>query len=271
MQAEDSQLSRRDRSRSPVENLNAESYQLYNESFRTSNINGPHSGLRSNTGISSRGHLSQPNYDHFLTLQDGTGRVRPAVQLQMVGPLRYQGGNQCSTAIVQPNVTSVVPPVTFSSHVPAFGPLACSQNTADSYSAQSNMRNSKESTYCLPGTSTGVVKKPETSTTRKGLNESMVSTQHLSNMKNIVFLDLDNWPSFFHKLPRCLPDFTFVWGFFGGKNPWFEPNGVAVFREMKRKGFFYLNERCGSTKDAADFAIVLTVCSSVKTFFFVPT
>ena len=32
-----------------------------------------------------------------------------------------------------------------------------------------------------------------------------------------------------------------------------------VFTEMKRNNQFYLHERCGVTKDAADFAIVLTV------------
>lgn len=47
----------------------------------------------------------------------------------------------------------------------------------------------------------------------------------LSTMKLVIFLDLDNWPSFFKKLPRCLPDLTFVWAFWGGATYWREPYG----------------------------------------------
>lgn len=94
---------------------------------------------------------------------------------------------------------------------------------------------------------------------RSPLTSSLISTENLVQMKNIIFLDLDNWPGFFSKLPRSLPDLTFVWGFFGGRVQWREPRRCYIFNQIKQKGQFYLNEQCGFTKDAADFAIVLTV------------
>lgn len=49
-------------------------------------------------------------------------------------------------------------------------------------------------------------------------------TKTLMVMNQIIFLDLDNWPSFFRKLPFCLPDLTFVWAFYGANTHWIEPN-----------------------------------------------
>ncbi|KAL4219638.1 hypothetical protein ACF0H5_022210 [Mactra antiquata] len=95
--------------------------------------------------------------------------------------------------------------------------------------------------------------------TNRSKSPDLISTDNLKRMTNIIFLDLDNWPGFFTKLPRSLPDLTFIWGFFGGKNAWHEPGKCLVFRTMKQNGFFYLNDQCGRTKDAADFAIVLAV------------
>jgi hypothetical protein len=46
---------------------------------------------------------------------------------------------------------------------------------------------------------------------------------NLDQMNHILFLDLDNWPKFFQKLPRPLPNGTFVWAFCGGTNVWKEP------------------------------------------------
>lgn len=90
-------------------------------------------------------------------------------------------------------------------------------------------------------------------------DESPIATTNLIKMQHIIFLDLDNWPGFFSKLPRILPDRTFVWGFYGGRNVWREPTRCHVFNQMKQRRLFYLHEQCGRTKDAADFAIVLTV------------
>ena len=46
---------------------------------------------------------------------------------------------------------------------------------------------------------------------------------NLMEMRHILFLDLDNWPKFFQKLPRPLPDGTFVWAFLGGATVWKDP------------------------------------------------
>ncbi|KAK3577544.1 hypothetical protein CHS0354_026512 [Potamilus streckersoni] len=83
--------------------------------------------------------------------------------------------------------------------------------------------------------------------------------ENLKAMKNIIFLDLDNWSSFFQKLHRCLPDKTFVWGFFGGANKWKKPLNTPFFDVQQSRGLFYLNDRCGRTKDAADVAILYAV------------
>ncbi|XP_023930351.1 E3 SUMO-protein ligase ZNF451-like isoform X2 [Lingula anatina] len=47
---------------------------------------------------------------------------------------------------------------------------------------------------------------------------------YLSSMHQIVFLDLDNWPALFKKLPAPLPDRVFVWAFIGGKTVWKPPH-----------------------------------------------
>ncbi len=46
---------------------------------------------------------------------------------------------------------------------------------------------------------------------------------NLKEMNHIIFLDLDNWPSFFKRLPSELPEKTLVWGFYGGNREWNEP------------------------------------------------
>ncbi|KAH3831735.1 uncharacterized protein LOC127877871 isoform X2 [Dreissena polymorpha] len=94
---------------------------------------------------------------------------------------------------------------------------------------------------------------------RSPIDDSPVSTPNLSRMRHLIFLDLDNFGCFFTRLPRPLPDGTFVWAFQGGKVAWFEPHKCALLQDMKQRREFYLHQRCGTTKDAADFAIVLTV------------
>jgi hypothetical protein len=45
----------------------------------------------------------------------------------------------------------------------------------------------------------------------------------LSGFDQLIFLDIDNWSKFFHRMPGSLPEKTFVWGFYGGKMIWKEP------------------------------------------------
>ncbi|KAL5016975.1 hypothetical protein ScPMuIL_006564 [Solemya velum] len=88
---------------------------------------------------------------------------------------------------------------------------------------------------------------------------SPVAQENLETMKHIIFLDIDNWPKLFQKLPTHLPEKTFVWGFFGGANVWSEPMLCPQFAYQKKNGWFHLHDQCGRSKDAADFAICLTV------------
>lgn len=211
----------------------------------------------------TQGQLAAPYSDNFHGIHNVIGSNRP------FGQSPYVAVNQCSTAVVQPMVH---PPLLPSSHciqtsvaghfLNAFGGShASGRGTGYNFRSQAAGTSHKTCSESFSSRATSVLSnanKPETSNGKPSV-ENLVSTTNLQRMKNIVFLDLDNWPSFFHKLPCCLPDLTFVWGFFGGKNMWMEPNRLAIFRQMKQKGLFYLNERCGTTKDAADFAIVLTV------------
>ena len=64
---------------------------------------------------------------------------------------------------------------------------------------------------------------------RSPTTPQLTSTEHLMRMKNIIFLDLDNFSGFFSKLPRRLPDLTFIWGFYGGKIVWREPDRFVHF------------------------------------------
>lgn len=91
-------------------------------------------------------------------------------------------------------------------------------------------------------------------------NDALTSYEYLRNKKNIVFLDLDNYPSFFSKLPHCPSPHTFVWVFYGGgTNINSKRVQCPMFKTMQKKGMVYVHEKCGRTKDAADFALVLTV------------
>ncbi|XP_045158331.2 E3 SUMO-protein ligase ZNF451-like isoform X2 [Mercenaria mercenaria] len=93
----------------------------------------------------------------------------------------------------------------------------------------------------------------------KDQNESLISTEHLKKMKNIVFLDLNDFQWFFRALPQCPTEHTFVWAFYGGNTTIRKNMLTDTFYEMRRKGLVYISEQCGTTKDSADFAMVLTV------------
>ncbi|XP_014351684.1 E3 SUMO-protein ligase ZNF451 isoform X1 [Latimeria chalumnae] len=90
---------------------------------------------------------------------------------------------------------------------------------------------------------------------------------YLRTMTHIVFVDLDNWPSFFKTLPGHLNQGTFIWGFQGwfssappkegGKANWKPPENCPVFNHLCNTGSFFLHPPCSNRKDAADFAICL--------------
>ncbi len=84
-------------------------------------------------------------------------------------------------------------------------------------------------------------------------------TDYLAGMRQVVFLDLDNWSGFFSRLPGPMPDKTFVWAFYGGDMEWRAPDKLPAFMYTKERGLFHLHGKCGRTKDAADFALVLKV------------
>jgi hypothetical protein len=77
-------------------------------------------------------------------------------------------------------------------------------------------------------------------------------------VKTIIFVDLDNWISFFDKLHAPLPQGTFVWCFHGGKTIWKRPTCQA-FTECESDGNYHMQRRSGLTKNASDFALCYTV------------
>ncbi|XP_043919279.1 E3 SUMO-protein ligase ZNF451 isoform X2 [Protopterus annectens] len=87
--------------------------------------------------------------------------------------------------------------------------------------------------------------------------EELPDMDFLSTMTHIIFIDLDNWASFFNRLPKELNQGTFIWGFQGGKNNWRKPEKCHVYKYLKKIGCFFLHPRCSDRKDAADFAICL--------------
>ncbi|XP_066273366.1 E3 SUMO-protein ligase ZNF451-like [Branchiostoma lanceolatum] len=72
---------------------------------------------------------------------------------------------------------------------------------------------------------------------------------------HVIFVDLDNWGSFFSKLPQPLTDKTFVYGFKGGSCIWCPPRNNRAYDTIMSKKCFYLHPQCSKRKDAADFAI----------------
>ncbi|KFO86695.1 Zinc finger protein 451, partial [Buceros rhinoceros silvestris] len=78
---------------------------------------------------------------------------------------------------------------------------------------------------------------------------------YLSTMTHIVLVDLDNWGSLFTQLPANLNQGTFIWGFQGGYSTWKPPVQCKIYNYLKRIGCFFLHPRCGTRREAADFAI----------------
>ncbi|XP_062981100.1 E3 SUMO-protein ligase ZNF451 [Elgaria multicarinata webbii] len=82
---------------------------------------------------------------------------------------------------------------------------------------------------------------------------------YLCTMTHIIMMDLDNWGSFFHQLPATLNQGTFIWGFQGGHNNWKPPVNCKIFNYLNKIGCFFLHPRCGTRREAADFAICVHV------------
>ncbi|NXD81141.1 ZN451 ligase, partial [Halcyon senegalensis] len=78
---------------------------------------------------------------------------------------------------------------------------------------------------------------------------------YLSTMTHIVLVDLDNWGSLFTQLPANLNQGTFIWGFQGGYGNWKPPVQCKIYNYLKRIGCFFLHPRCGTRREAADFAL----------------
>lgn len=75
----------------------------------------------------------------------------------------------------------------------------------------------------------------------------------LSKFSHILFIDLDNWKKFF-ELPYPLPSGVFVWGFCGG-NYTSKKKMSTHFTALVHERRFYQHPKCGTTKNAADFAL----------------
>ncbi|XP_060551929.1 uncharacterized protein LOC132713376 [Ruditapes philippinarum] len=240
--------SKRDRSCSPVKSIDFGKY----------------------SNVLTQGHVGQPYLNPVKAIDEMNGiQTRPPCPPPMHGPTRYFLRNRCSFTSADHQLSSTFhrPNFFHTGHTTPVQyqlPHQSNQYFRPAVTSVSQQSTLKSSTYdpsqgCSTDSTSSAGTSVQAQVPARRSTEYLISTEHLSVMKNIVFLDLDNWPSFFHKLPFCLPDFTFVWGFYGGKNPWYAPMRLEIFRQMKQKEQFYLNERCGTTKDAADFAIVLAV------------
>lgn len=73
---------------------------------------------------------------------------------------------------------------------------------------------------------------------------------------HVIFIDLDNWVNFFGHLRAPLPSKAFVWGFWGKLTKWVRPRWNVYFQQLETTGRFE-ETIAGSSKDAADFAMVL--------------
>ncbi|XP_051470263.1 E3 SUMO-protein ligase ZNF451-like isoform X2 [Apus apus] len=88
-----------------------------------------------------------------------------------------------------------------------------------------------------------------------GEDNDLPDLDYLSTMTHIVLVDLDNWGSLFTQLPANLNQGTFIWGFQGGYSTWKPPVQCKIYNSLKRIGCFFLHPRCGTRREAADFAI----------------
>ncbi|NWI51377.1 ZN451 ligase, partial [Calyptomena viridis] len=96
---------------------------------------------------------------------------------------------------------------------------------------------------------------PKTETFNFQINGDLPDLDYLSTMTHIVLVDLDNWGSFFTQLPANLNQGTFIWGFQGGYSNWKPPVQCKIYNYLKRIGCFFLHPRCGTRREAADFAL----------------
>ncbi|XP_066850877.1 E3 SUMO-protein ligase ZNF451 isoform X2 [Anser cygnoides] len=88
-----------------------------------------------------------------------------------------------------------------------------------------------------------------------GEDSELPDLDYLSTMTHIVLVDLDNWGSLFTQLPANLNQGTFIWGFQGGHSNWRPPVQCRIYNYLKRIGCFFLHPRCGTRREAADFAL----------------
>ncbi|XP_009871660.1 PREDICTED: zinc finger protein 451 [Apaloderma vittatum] len=88
-----------------------------------------------------------------------------------------------------------------------------------------------------------------------GEDGELPDLDYLSTMTHIVLMDLDNWGSLFTQLPASLNQGTFIWGFQGGYSNWKPPVQCKIYNYLKRIGCFFLHPRCGTRREAADFAL----------------
>jgi hypothetical protein len=79
------------------------------------------------------------------------------------------------------------------------------------------------------------------------------SLENLSTFSHIIFIDLDNWGKFF-SLPYPLPPKVFVWAFCGGQFGQSLKWSVH-FRALLQEKRFFQHPKCGTSKNAADFAL----------------
>ncbi|CAF1505524.1 unnamed protein product [Rotaria magnacalcarata] len=82
--------------------------------------------------------------------------------------------------------------------------------------------------------------------------------QRLSTMKNIIFLDLENFSRFFQHLINPLPDQTYVIAFQASNMKWKPPKNDLVYENLLNLNNFQSMRPSGNRHDAADFALVLT-------------
>ncbi|CAF0889077.1 unnamed protein product [Rotaria sordida] len=82
--------------------------------------------------------------------------------------------------------------------------------------------------------------------------------QRLSTMKNIIFLDLENFSRFFQHLTNQLPDYTYVIAFQASNIQWKPPKNDIIYENLLNLNNFQLMRPSGNRHDAADFALVLT-------------
>lgn len=90
------------------------------------------------------------------------------------------------------------------------------------------------------------------------VNELLDLKPNAENVKHIIFIDLDNWPAFWTRLPFSLPQNVLILCFIGGHAKCLIPKNCKAFNEAvayNRVGFTL----CGSTKNAADFALSMKV------------